>query len=634
MALVSHVTRDTDNLVEGRPGRARGDGGARRFERLGSGYARVQELLAQERCVMLDGGIATELGRVLPDEKPSHDEALWGTWALVHEPDAVRDVHRSYLDAGSDVISTNTWGLTGELDRHAQAAFSTPVHWMDIARRGMRVGREAIEQSGRSDEVALAFSINGDVDGDSRKEMLELLPRVFDEDPPDLVLLETMTLVRNGLTYGAVEALVESGVPVWVSFRRCRHGVCGVFGQHWGGPEGDEFGRAVRHFEELGVQALLVNCLPPDHVPGMLPWLRDFTDLPLGVYPNLGYFTADGWSFDKTVHGGEYADLAETWREEGAQIIGGCCGTRPEHIGAARERVRDMPRGGRSAPASASAAALVSGAPAARNGDTTTNGTATAPPPRPWADHDGRRLFPLEMPELVCEPGVFVPTQGSFLVWKHLFRERIGRDLRCLDIGCGTGLLAIQLALNGAEHVHAIDIDRRAVANTLSNAFRNGVADRMTGEAVDLYPWVPRDRYDLVVASLYQMPVDPYDQPNSHRPLDFWGRNLVDHLITLLPRLLNPDGVAYIMQLSILGQARTAELLARAGYDSRVVDFSFFDFHELFKERKEQIERVEELSDAYHLNFRDEDVMVAYLVEVTPSSTRTEPESLWHDPAV
>jgi S-methylmethionine-dependent homocysteine/selenocysteine methylase len=211
-------------------------------------YANVEELLREQRCVILDGGIATELGRVRPDATPHDDEALWGTWALVHAPDAVRDVHRSYLDAGCDVISTNTWGLTGELDRRAQAAFSTPVHWMDIARRGLRVGREAIEQAGRAGDAALAFSINGDVDSDARKEMLELLPRVFDEDPPDLVLLETMTLVRDGLTFSTVEALVKTGIPVWVSFRRCRHGVCGVFGQHWGGPEGDDFGRAARHF--------------------------------------------------------------------------------------------------------------------------------------------------------------------------------------------------------------------------------------------------------------------------------------------------------------------------------------------------------------------------------------------------
>jgi tRNA G37 N-methylase Trm5 len=80
----------------------------------------------------------------------------------------------------------------------------------------------------------------------------------------------------------------------------------------------------------------------------------------------------------------------------------------------------------------------------------------------------------------------------------------------------------VQLALNGARSVHAIDIDRRAVANTLANAFRNGVADRVTGAVVDLYPWVPEASYDIVVASLWQMPTDPFERPTSHRPLDFW----------------------------------------------------------------------------------------------------------------
>ena len=97
-----------------------------------------------------------------------------------------------------------------------------------------------------------------------------------------------MSLIRDDFTFRAVEAALETGLPVWLSFRRCRHGVCGVYGQHWGGPEGDLFGRTAKRFEELGVSALLINCLPPDHVEGMLPWLRDFTDLPLGVYPNLG----------------------------------------------------------------------------------------------------------------------------------------------------------------------------------------------------------------------------------------------------------------------------------------------------------------------------------------------------------
>ena len=54
-----------------------------------------------------------------------------------------------------------------------------------------------------------------------------------------------------------------------------------------------------------------------------------------------------------------------------------------------------------------------------------------------------------------------------------------------------------------------------------------------------------------------------------YRPLDYWGRNLLDHLIGLLPRLLADDGVAYVMQLSILGQRATQELATRAGLAAR-----------------------------------------------------------------
>jgi release factor glutamine methyltransferase len=296
--------------------------------------------------------------------------------------------------------------------------------------------------------------------------------------------------------------------------------------------------------------------------------------------------------------------MALEWRDEGAQIIGGCCGVGPELIAAARERLADTKPGSRRPDP-----------PAETNGAGPS--TATGPvAPGAWHDLKGRELFPLPLPEITVDEGVFVPTQGSFLAWRHLFEERLGNRQRCLDVGCGCGILTVQLALNGAAHVHAIDIEAPAVANTLANAFRNGVADRVTGAAVDLYPWVPEERYELIVGSLYQMPVDPAEQVSTHRPVDYWGRNLLDHLITLLPEALAEDGVAYLLHLSILSQARTAALLAEHGLEARVVDYSFFELTDLFQRGQDHIKHVEDLTDAYHLRFGDQEVMVAYLLEV------------------
>jgi len=111
--------------------------------------------------------------------------------------------------------------------------------------------------------------------------------------------------------------------------------------------------------------------------------------------------------------------------------------------------------------------------------------------------------------------------------------------------------------------------------------------------------------------------VDPFEPATTHRPLDYWGRNLLDHLLHMLPEALADDGTAYIMQLSIIGERRTAELLERHGFSARVVDFAFFEFSDLFRSKNEQIARVEEHSDAYHLTFGTDDMMVAYLLEIT-----------------
>ena len=433
-------------------------------------YDRLSRMIATDKCVLLDGATGTELIEV-HGQAPEVEEHLWGVTAILDAPADVKAVHRRYVDVGCDVISTNTWGLPTALRGGGPQLWDSlgGVHWMDVARSGVGLARAAAAEAGRGDEVAVAFSINGDVDTPDGRETIRLLARTFEEDRPDLILMETLSLVRSS-TYATVEALLETGLPVWLSFRRCRHGVCGVYGEHWGGPEGDAFGRAARRFEEMGVGALAINCVPPDHVTGMLSWLRDFTDLPLGVYPNLGYLSAVGWRHETSIGGPEYAELALQWRRRGAdhrRLLRGWAGSPRRRAGrdCGHEARPRTSRGARRRP----------------QPSLTVNGRSRAR----WTDARGRNMFPLDLPDITREPGVFVPTQGSLLIWKYLYREGIGAHQRCVDIGCGTGLLTVQLARNGAAHVHAIDMTRRR-SRHLTNAFRNGVADDVSAAVQDL----------------------------------------------------------------------------------------------------------------------------------------------------
>ena len=571
----------------------------------------IRRRIADDQCIILDGAIATELQRLNAKGFQLSDDAHWGFDALHNSPAAVLDVHESYLAAGAEILTTNTYSVleapsyTGNHDIEQ----GRPAHWIDMARIAIELPRKAIQKVGREGTAAVAFSIGGDIETTTQQTTVELLLRLFEQHPPDLILFETISMIEDHLTIATIEMLVEQGWPVWVSFRRCRQGLCGIHGQLWGGPEGDRFGRLAQRLERIGAGAVLINCLPMERVAGTLSWLRDFTDLPLGVYPNVGHYVESGWKFDPQVDPEAFVEQALSWRAEGAQIIGGCCGVGPAEIALTNQRLAGVPRGRKGALDSSSGDGVT---PREEQKEQIINH---------WQDAKGRQLYPLQLPSLVVDPGVFVPTQGSYLIWKFLFNENIGANRRCLDVGCGIGILAIQLALNGATEVTAVDIQSQAIENTMTNAFRNGVADRVIGLSEDLYSFTPRQKFNLIVASLYQMPTDPRGQYSSHRDVDYWGRNLLDHFISELPNYLEEDGTAYLMQVSMLGAHRTEAQLKQNGYQVRVVDFNLYQFNPVFNEHLEQIKRVEELSDAYHFSFGENDnVMVMYLLEVRRSS--------------
>jgi len=581
--------------------------------RLSKAYSRIQQKFKDDECVILDGANATELQRQGAAGFHLSDAAHWGFDSLDLAPKSVQAVHKSYLDAGADIITTNTYSVLqapGFVHNFAIKRLQ-PVHWMDMARTAVTLARGAVLDADRLDHASVAFGIGGDIETEEHLGTVELLLKVFEDTPPDLVMFETLSLVDENFTISAIEMLIDAGWPVWMSFRRCRYGVCGIHGQVWGGPEGDYFGRLANKLERCGIDALLINCQPTERVSGTIPWLRDFTNLPLGVYPNLGRHVDPNWVFDESVVPDDFAELALCWRAEGAQIIGGCCGVGPREIQAVSDRLQGVPTGNLKFDSS--------GKPRQERVLDNHANVEDLPAVAPWKDTTGRTVFPLPLPEIIVNPGVFVPTQGSYLIWKYLLNSGVGGNSRCLDVGCGAGILAVQLALNGATEVVAIDIEKEAVANTMTNAFRNGIVESVKGEVVDLYVFDPDEKFDLIVASLYQMPTDPKGEFSGHRAIDFWGRNLMDHFISNLPNFLKDDGTAYVMHLSLLGQHRTASFLEQAGYQCVVLDFTLYDFNPVFEENLQQIERVEQLSDAYHFKFHNDNAMVMYLLEIKKS---------------
>ena len=576
-------------------------------------YRKITDKFASQQCVILDGGIATELQRQDVQGFRLSDSSHWGFDAIDYAPQAVVNVHQQYVEAGCDVVTTDTYAVLDAPQRSIGQNFprAAPAHWMDMCRKAVMLASDAITSVGKREDRAVAFSIGGDIMTHQQLETIRLLLRVFEDTPPDLVILETLSMVNENHTKAAIELLTDFGLPVWVSFRRCRHGVCGIYGQLWGGPEGDYFGRLAQNLERAGVGVLLINCLPVEMVSGTISWLRDFTDIPLGAYPNLGRYLDPQWRFDESVTPENYAEIARDWRAEGAQLLGGCCGVGPDHIHALSTSLMGTKPGAPKDDEQLDSEKKQSSDPA----DPVHQPTKSIPV-EPWRDNRGRDLFPLPLPEITCDQEVFVPTQGSYLLWKHLFTTGAGCDKTCLDVGCGTGILSTQLALNGAEHVTAIDIQKEAVANTLTNAFRNGVAERVHGDVVDLYAFEANRRFDLIVGSLYQMPTDPAGKLSGHRPVDYWGRNLLDHLIRILPSLLEENGRALLMQISLLSQFQTSQLIGEMGMQSRVLDYQLYDFNSVFLENLEQIQRVEESSDSYHFQMGSEHVMVMYLLEV------------------
>ena len=129
------------------------------------------------------------------------------------------------------------------------------------------------------------------------KPLADLLANADADSKPDLILMEIQSWIPENLEFPDYQIFLDTGIPLWIAYRRTIGQLVGVEGETII-EDGDRFGLAARKFEEMGAAAVLVNCLPAAaRSPESETWLRHYTNLPFGAYPNMGKYLDYEWDW-------------------------------------------------------------------------------------------------------------------------------------------------------------------------------------------------------------------------------------------------------------------------------------------------------------------------------------------------
>ena len=305
-------------------------------------YENIRSRLKAGGPLLLGGPMGSELVR---------RGVRWRKHAMLTDAPAVQRLHADYLAAGADILRTNTFQLN---PRIYLSVFRNREHMRQIGAPGLeqivprlcrtsvQLAKQARAEAGKASRVAIAGVLSplqhcyrpdlAPRPEEARGEH-EALARIFAEEGVDLLLLESMNTI--GEAEAALAAGQAVGLPVWVSF---------VLGPEGELLSGEPLAQAAAKMERGGAEAVLVNCAPPEDLTAALEKLKPSTGLPTGGFAMIGRFSPPSWKFDffpqfietEQWPPARYATEAKRWRARGATILGGCCGTQPEHTAALR----------------------------------------------------------------------------------------------------------------------------------------------------------------------------------------------------------------------------------------------------------------------------------------------------------
>ena len=272
--------------------------------------------------IILDGGMGTQLQAAgLPMGQAPE---LWN----VTEPEKVTAVHRRYVEAGSKVLYTNTFGV----NRLKTARIGRSVR--ELVEGGVRCARAAAG----TEAVRVALDIGplgqileplGTLKFEEAYDIFREIVEAGRDAGADLIVIETMSDLYE-VKAAVLAARENSTLPVWVTM------TFEAGGRTFVGTTVSAMGLTL---SGLGVDAMGFNCsLGPKELLPMIRELRRWTDKPLILKPNAGL--PDPATGEYRITPEEFAAELETAPEDGVQMLGGCCGTTPDFIRALNAAMR------------------------------------------------------------------------------------------------------------------------------------------------------------------------------------------------------------------------------------------------------------------------------------------------------
>ncbi|AYV26909.1 Methionine synthase [Streptomyces sp. ADI95-16] len=304
----------------------------------------LREALAT-RVVVADGAMGTMLQAQDPTLEDFQNLEGCNEVLNVTRPDIVRSVHEEYFSVGVDCVETNTFGANFA----ALAEYDIPERNFELSESGARIAREVADEfttaTGQQRWVLGSMGPGtklptlGHIDYATIRDAYQTNAEGLISGGADALLVETTQdlLQTKSSIIGARRAMEALGISVPL--------ICSVTVETTGTMLlGSEIGAALTSLEPLGIDMIGLNCATgPAEMSEHLRYLARNSRIPLSCMPNAGLPVLGKNGAHYPLSASELADAQETFvREYGLSLVGGCCGTTPEHLRQVVERVRDL----------------------------------------------------------------------------------------------------------------------------------------------------------------------------------------------------------------------------------------------------------------------------------------------------